>query len=198
MMRTVCCSRDAFTHSLSLLLQCSHCQKLAPIWERLEQDWENHSQGMIAEVDCSDKLNEDWCSDEMEILGLPTIRYGDTSFGGIFLENWSGDREYEALSALAKDVLSRPACSPGSWEGCDGPMRAQMKGMWKLSLSEIERRIESNENQIAQTEQAFQKQFDEMQKVYDQRAQDHEMLVARIKQNIKILRAAKEFQTTST
>jgi len=55
---------------------CGHCKSLAPIWEKLADDWKSHKIGLVAEVDCTDPASEAICQ-EYEIEGFPTLIYGE-------------------------------------------------------------------------------------------------------------------------
>ena len=165
---------------------CGHCKDMAPAWEQLAKEWKGHKQGLVASVDCTKE--ESWC-EEMGITGFPTLLVGDPSQGGVFLETFSGDKNYEFLSKFAKDTLTKPICSPGNPSLCDKKERKTIKKIWKMSLADIEQSIEKEEQSIQRAEKEFKSSFDAMQEEYDKHSQEHEVRKVQIKKNIKLLRS---------
>jgi hypothetical protein len=156
-------------------------------------EWDvSHPQGLVGEVDCSAALNENWCRNEMDIIGLPTLKYGETSFGGMFLETWSGDRTYHGLSTFVNQTLVAPVCSPGNLPACDATIRNQLESYLSLSWTQLETMIDAKEMDIASAEKRFKIEFDRMQRIYDANAEEHEFSVARIKADLRMLRSVKE------
>lgn len=171
---------------------CGHCQKLDPIWRQVGNEWKNHPQGVIGEIDCTTGPEiERWCSREMGILGFPTLLYGDPSHGGAFLVEYNGDKDYESLSSFANETLSRPFCSPGNLEPCDATVRQQLESFWEMSADGLQREIDAREGKIAEANKWFKENFDRMQAEYDEYARNHELHTAEIKRNLKMLESVK-------
>jgi len=195
---------------------CGHCQNLAPVWERLRLEWDGattpsptgtateadadeegrrgrrRSQGLVAEVDCTvNSTQERWCSKDLGIVGFPTLLYGDPSYGGSFLKEYNGEKTYEALSQFANDTLTTPFCSPANTGPCDDETKKQIESAWKLSVQGLVDEISRKEAAIDDHERKFKKEFDRMQKVYDDEALKHELRVSEIKSNVKLLKSVK-------
>ena len=172
---------------------CGHCKNLAPHWEQLRKDWIGHSQGLVAEVDCTlDASNERWCSKDLNIVGFPTLLYGDPSYGGSFLVEYNGDKEYEALAAFANETLTAPFCSPGNTDPCDKSVRKEIESYWRMSVPKLQAEIDRKENTISKAKETFKKEFDKMQAKYDALSRKHELQKAERKSTIKLLQSVKQ------
>lgn len=150
----------------------------------MAKEWSNHTQGLVASVDCT--VEEEWCV-SLGIEGFPTLLYGDPSRGGIFLETYSGDKEYDDLSKFANNTLITPICSPDAPDVCDKATKKKIKKMWKLSSGDLKKEIAHRQQMIVQAEKDFEQAFQKMQEQYDQSSQVHELSMANIRTSIKIL-----------
>ena len=170
---------------------CDHCKELAPEWEAMATNLNDDTSSslLVGEIDCS--TYGDWCETEMAILGLPTLKYGDPSYGGVFLEQYADDRSTEALSQFARELVSRSLCTPTMTEGCDVEAKGQLEKFWAMSLSSVEKEIDRMEKMISDAETEFREAFDAMQMEYDEASVRHEMTKARIKKDIKLLQTLK-------
>jgi thiol-disulfide isomerase/thioredoxin len=170
---------------------CEFCQKIAPEWEKLAGEWKDHPRVLIGEVDCRANIaSENWCHDEMEIFGLPTLLFGEPSYGGSLLQSYGGDKTFEALSTFVNETLSqKPICSPGNLEACEPDVKQNLESFWRLSTSELEAQIAAKEQVIDDAHLNFKKEFDRMQAIYDKSAHEHETTTAEVKVNIKILQS---------
>jgi hypothetical protein len=168
----------------------------------MASEWVNddsHSQGLglVGQVDCSKGKSEDLCK-VFDIQGLPTLLYGDPSKFGAFLEPYQGDRTYEALSQFANETLWKRMCSPANLDAChNASMRAVFETIWKLPEQELTARIEEKEQEIRNVQQEAQQEFRKMQTKYDELAAEHQMIRARIKDKIRMLKAVQEANGTT-
>lgn len=170
---------------------CGHCQELAPAWEKLAQEYVNHSQGLVASVDCV--AEQKFCQEHFQIQGLPTLLYGDPSEMGAFLHEYRPlDKSYETLSEFAQDIITTPMCSPANLDPCEPEMRKQIESVLKLSEKKLAAEIKRKEDAIKKADETFAKEFAKMQKKYDKLAGDHQAKMARIKQNIKMVKSVQE------
>jgi thiol-disulfide isomerase/thioredoxin len=169
---------------------CGHCQELLPEWKKFAAEWVDHPQLLIAEVDCMN--DEKWCQTEMNIEGFPTLLYGDPSNLGAYLERYDDERTYKVISKFAKDTLTLPFCSPSNLDACDSELKEEMKGYLKMSESNLEKEIQKKENAMDDADKRFKITFDMMQTQYDKTAAAHESVSAKLKTNIKMLKAVKE------
>jgi protein disulfide-isomerase-like protein len=169
---------------------CGHCQNLAPTWEELAADWVDHKQGLVAEVDCTiGPDTEKWCSKEMQIEGFPTLLYGDTSNGRLFLTEYNGEKTFEALSAFASDTISTPYCTPINVDACDMKTKKMLQSYLKLSVDKINKEIAKVEKKVDNVQSNFQKKFQRMQSQYDEKKQAYELFAAQQKRTIKELKS---------
>ena len=54
---------------------CHHCQKVAPAWETMRAEFENHENVLIGEIDCAG-TGKSLCN-ALIIDGFPSFKYGD-------------------------------------------------------------------------------------------------------------------------
>jgi hypothetical protein len=153
--------------------------------------WTDHPIVLVGEVDCrADRAAEDFCHDEMGILGLPTLLFGEPSYRGAFLQSYGDDKSQQALSTFVNETLSREVlCSPGNMQSCDPETKSQLVAFWKLSISQLESQIAAKEQSIDDAILNFKTEFDHMQRIYDDLSAQHESTKRIHKVTIKVLRS---------
>jgi len=142
---------------------CAPCKKLVPAWKLLAKAFENSSNVIIAEVDCSESRS--LCA-RVGIQDHPTLRY----WGPSTIQLESGDeyhlpparqsgyrnlkRTSEALISHARRELDKPMCLPGSLDLCgDETSKAlavsagvlQSEGNILSKLDEIDKELQTAE-----------------------------------------------------
>jgi hypothetical protein len=168
---------------------------LEPEWNQMAQEWmdtdtdmdypnNDNRAALVAHVDCM--THQAWCITK-DITGFPTLLYGEPSHDGIFLQEYRGEKTYLALSQFANDTLIAPVCSPGHLEPCDGATRALFQGFWSSSVEELESQIKTSEQAIAKAEQQFDLQYRSLKEIYGIAAQEHELVRAQLKRQLKLL-----------
>lgn len=186
---------DAKTKDMSVLIKffapwCGHCQKLAPVWEKLANDWIHHEQGLVAEVDCTTSADvEAWCSRHFRIQGFPTILYGDPSHDGLLLKEYHGDKTYDALAKFANETIAKPVCSPTRVDACDRETQDRLKKYLALSPEQIEAEEKSLKRSMEDAQNRFDQEFGRMQSIYDDKKQDYQLFSAKQKRLLKELKA---------
>ena len=192
---------------------------MAPVWDQLSQTLkDDDDQGLlIGEVDCTSTTeNEQWCV-EMGITGFPTLTYGETSWGGIFMKEYSNiindddddehgnnnnnnknKRTYQDLYKFADESLRRPFCSPGNIQACSIEEQEKMYQYWNMTKEDLDIAIQNNEGKIEEFEHIFRSKFDAMQLKYDQMSQQHEINTAKLKRQIKFIQNIIAFQASET
>lgn len=161
---------------------CGHCQALAPVWELLASNFHSE-QGLIAEVDCT--VEEDWCI-SMGITAFPTLTYGETSYDGVFLEEYDDDTSFKNLSEFVQKTLHSPFCSPGNIDACDEEMQKTIATYWDMPINELRIAIQNEEDILKDAEQKFQKAARVLQTDYDDIAKIYESETAKLKRQIKL------------
>ena len=198
---------EELTHNKTVFISwmapwCGHSQELEPEWNQMAQEWmetdtmnQNHK-ALVAHVNCM--THQSWCITK-GITGFPTLLYGEPSHGGVFLQEYRGEKTYSALSQFANETLIAPVCSPGNLEPCDGATRALLQGFWSTSVEELESQVETSEKAISKAEQQFDLHYRSLQEIYRIEAQEHELVTAQLKRQLKFLSLVREdydeFQT---
>jgi len=164
---------------------CGHCQALAPAWSSVATTL-NSERLLMGEVDCS--KYEDWCL-KWQIKGFPTLLYGDPSMGGLFLEEYQDGKELADLFQFAAMELSKPICSPGNLDACDGPTKTRLRDLWSRSTEELTAATKQAEGKIALARNTFQAHFQVLQRDHDEAMLDHEQEVSGVKRELKLLKS---------
>jgi thiol-disulfide isomerase/thioredoxin len=162
---------------------CGHCQELAPAWEKLEATFQSEDgQGLIAEVDCA--TEQTWCI-KMGITGFPTLTYGDTSHGGVFLEEYrSTDKSFEAMYLFALGHLTKPACSPGNVAPCDAETAAKIYQYRNMTNQELAAAVQKQEGLMKMAENRFDANARVLQYNYDRHSKEYEIAAAKLKRQL--------------
>jgi thiol-disulfide isomerase/thioredoxin len=204
---------EELTHNKTVFISwmapwCGHSQKLEPEWNQMAQEWmetntntntntnQDNKEALVAHVNCM--THQAWCVAK-GITGFPTLLYGEPSHDGVFLQEYTGEKTYLTLSQFANETLIAPVCSPGHLEPCDGATRALLQGFWKSSREQLESQVELAETAISKAEQQLDGSYRSLQEVYRVAAQEHELVTAQLKRELKFLSLVKEgydeFQT---
>jgi thiol-disulfide isomerase/thioredoxin len=167
---------------------CGHSQDLAPIWDRLVSKTiaiDNDDSILIAEVDCAKE--SEWCI-EMGYIAYPTLTYGDSSMGGIFLQKYkSVNKSYEDLLKFVQEkLIHKSFCTPGNVAACTDEIRDRIQQYSDRSILELKILIEKEESLIDEAEKKFEKRNKDLQVEYDQISKAHESETANIKGQLKL------------
>ena len=90
---------------------------MKPAWDKLGDEYKSSKTVLIGDVDCTKE--QDLCQ-KYGVQGYPTIKYftGATAATG---DSYSGGRDYDTLSAWAKDNLG-PSCGAENIDLCDAEL----------------------------------------------------------------------------
>jgi len=141
---------------------CQHCEEIRPAWEKLTEDWKDHEIGLVGRVDCESEGGNPIC-EEYDVTSFPAFMYGDPMSPEIY----SGPTDYEALSAFAKEHISKPICSVTTMEYCDETTIALIKELQGKSGEELEKMEEAVMKQIETEQEKFDKQLEVIQQQYE-------------------------------
>jgi len=129
--------------------------------------------------DCEKETN---LCNRFDILGTPTLLHGDPNH----LQEYSGDKDYPALNAWAKEVLI-PVCYPDNLQPCSELEKERIDKWMKMTPAEIQVMID----EVKEEENNIQKEFDEEMKLlqaqYDALNDKHVLYKVKIEKEIKSL-----------
>ena len=118
---------------------CSHCQKLAPDWEKLEAEHATSSV-LIGTVDCTDGPGaidagggRNPLCDDYQVTGLPKLMYFQSPSSKGF--QYEGHKSAPDLLAFAAELGS--SCSPSARETCTESQLAMFDEYSALSVAEL-------------------------------------------------------------
>jgi hypothetical protein len=161
---------------------------MAPDWEKLAEEWKDDKVGLVAEVDCTTE-GKGLC-DANGVRGFPTLKYGDPSS----LEDYQGQRTFDALSTFAKDNL-KPVCSPSNIELCEGEKKKQIEEYMKLSAEDLATKIEAEEKKLTEAEEFFSEEVKKLQETYQKLSEEKDKKMAEVKESgLGLLKAVKAFK----
>jgi len=140
---------------------------------------------LIAEVDCSEE--SEWCI-ELGYTKYPTLTYGDSSMGGIFLQQYTSiKRSYEDLLNFAQEKLVHKSfCTPGNIAACADEKRDRIRQYSDKTISDLELLIEKEESLIDEARRKIGNRKKGLQLEYDQISKRHESETAIIKRQLKL------------
>ena len=93
---------------------CGHCKKLAPVWDKLMDEYEVNDQLVIKKVDCT--VERQLCS-EQQIQGYPTLKYwSETTEDKEQGDRYTSARDYRAIKKHIDENLV-VQCNIDSQEG---------------------------------------------------------------------------------
>ena len=138
---------------------CGHCKSLKPTWDRLMEEFSEHSHIVVADCDCTAGCKR--VCEEMQIQGYPTLKYGDPSA----LEDYKGARDLESLVKHANSEL-KPACSLTRTELCDDSQKKLIERLEDMTDADLDIEISRGENEIASAEARFKTEVGSLQAAY--------------------------------
>lgn len=186
---------------------CPHCKSISAAWDDLayhyrrvsttndgedenddgEDNANRRDDVVIGSIDCSDSPGggKDLCV-RFEIIGLPTLLYGDASLGGIYLEEYGGDKTFEDMKSFAAEALV-PTCNPGRLDACPSDTRMEMEGYMSMSYHALDDRIKDMEKAQEGLRASFKDMFAVLQKKYDECVKEKETRISTAKANMRLI-----------
>jgi len=129
---------------------------MKPAWDKLMGDFKGSASSLVGDVDCT-AAGKPLC-DSNGVKGFPTIKYGTPGN----LVKYEGGRDYDALSAFAKENLG-PTCGPDNMDLCDAEQKAEIEKFQAMSDADMDKAIAEGETKLAEAEANFKKGLDELQ-----------------------------------
>lgn len=171
---------------------CGHCKAMAGDWEKLAMDYQSSTEALIAEVDCTNDVNQSICT-ENGVQGFPTLKYGNPAA----LEDYEGGRDYESLKSFAQDNL-KPTCSPFHLDLCQGEEKEKIESFFAMSEADLKAKIEAVDEIVKKSEEEFEKEVEKLQDMYMKMMEEHEKKLQEEKNNAnyKLIKAVVAFKKT--
>lgn len=163
---------------------CEKCKKLTPDWDRLMEEFENHSIGVVAQVICDQMngLGKELCT-RYEIRGLPSIMYGDPSY----LQIYEGEKDFESLKAFAEENL-KPMCGISYLDQCDDETKTLFEKFLAMDTETLDAAIEEQEKMLKDSRDEFFVGYSEIIETNKKLTKEKEQKIEEIKREIKILK----------
>jgi len=149
---------------------------MKPAWDKLMKEFEGNNGAIVADVDCT-AAGKQLCEDH-NVEGFPTIKWGDPSA----LEDYEGGRDYEDLSAFAKENL-KPICGPGNLEHCTAEKKAKIEELVKMPKEELDKEIEAKEKLLTSANENFEKEVEKLQARYEELEKEKTQTIKDVKES---------------
>ena len=169
---------------------CPHCGEMAGAWTELARHYADRDDVLIGSVDCTDSPGGKRLCGKHRVMGLPHILYGDGNHGGIFLEEYGGDKDFEAMRSWADEKLV-PECNPGRPDACTGEERALVESFAGMSRSELAEAARALEGEEEEAKRRFDESYRAMQRDHDAGLTEKEIEIARAERSIRLIREGK-------
>ncbi|KAL7554589.1 hypothetical protein ACHAWF_018072 [Thalassiosira exigua] len=168
---------------------CPHCKSIAGAWNDLATYYEELPENdiLIGSIDCTDSPGGKGLCAKFKIMGLPTLLYGDASFGGVYLEEYGGDKTIEQLKSFAAKALV-PQCHPGNLDACSSDVRPQMEKFTAMPYNELDALIKDTEKLEEEARSSYKSNFAKLQRAYDKSLLEMELKVTRSRANVKLIK----------
>mmetsp|Transcript_12420 Transcript_12420/g.26427 ORF Transcript_12420/g.26427 Transcript_12420/m.26427 type:complete len:247 (-) Transcript_12420:57-797(-) len=168
---------------------CPHCKSIAGAWNELAtyyQELPDNDNILIGSIDCTNSpTGKNLCA-RFKIMGLPTLLYGDASLGGIYLEEYGGEKTFNELKSHAAEKLV-PKCNPGRLDACSPDVRKELEGYMAMSYEALNEVIQEKERKKKESVTSFKQKKMELQKSYDDSLMEKERQKLSAKENIKLI-----------
>jgi len=153
---------------------CGHCKTMAPHWEKLQGEFADSKDALIASIDCTAE-GKPIC-DANGVKGFPTIKYGDPAA----LEDYQGGRTFDDLQKFAQENL-KPSCSPMNIDLCDEDMKARITELQTMEEDVLNDKIKQSEEEIAAADKEFKELVEKLQKKYEKANKKKDQTIKEIK-----------------
>jgi hypothetical protein len=147
---------------------------MKPAWDKLMAEFEGSADRLVGDVDCT-AAGKPLC-DSNGVQGFPTIKYGDPNN----LEDYQGGRDFDALKKFAEENLG-PSCGPSNLDLCDDDQKKTIEKYLALSADDLDAAIKEAEKGLADAEESFKNDVEQLQKTYEGLMKTKDDAIAAIK-----------------
>jgi thiol-disulfide isomerase/thioredoxin len=168
---------------------CDECKEFDPIWEQVAAKWADHPQALVGEVDCAlDGDSKDWCANDLDLVEYPTLKYGDTNVGGLWLRTYEMNRTFPIMYNFTNRTLHEPFCTPGNLGACTPIQKMEMSIQDKFNSTQLDTAIEQQERGIQLHFEEWVRKVEYYEKIEDRYGTNQALRAARMNTNIRILK----------
>ena len=96
-------------------------------------------------------------------------------------ETYEGERDYDSMSAFAKDNISKPVCSVYKVENCNKDELLVIKDLRSKTKEELEKIAVGVEEKVGVAEAEFDVEVEKLQKKYDELTEEFNAKLDKIK-----------------
>jgi len=147
---------------------------MKPDWDKLMDAFAGSATQLVADVDCT-ASGKPLC-DSNGVQGFPTLKWGDAAD----LQDYTGGRDYASLEKFANESL-KPVCSPKNVDLCDDDKKADIEKYSKMSDSDINAAIATEEQKLVDAETFFKSEVSKLQAAYEGLNANKEETIAAVK-----------------
>ena len=152
-------------------------------WQTITKKTENNQNDdiLIASIDCTNAFGGKRLCVKFKVRGVPTILYGDASFGGVYLEEYpSTQKTFKDFQKFATIHLI-PKCNPANLDACTADERKQIESYMTMRYQELDVKIKQVEKEEEDTKEFFKSEFDTLQSSYNTKLEEKTKYVSEVK-----------------
>lgn len=138
---------------------CHHCQKAAPAWQSMSEEFKNSESVLIGEVDCAG-IGKSLCT-SLLINGYPSFRYGEPTS----LKEYEGKRDAESLKTIARGL--KVECGAHNLELCTPQQKKKLNDFIDMPLEDLDAAIKEKDSKVTQYEKEYQELVQKLQQTFE-------------------------------
>mmetsp|Transcript_24002 Transcript_24002/g.39588 ORF Transcript_24002/g.39588 Transcript_24002/m.39588 type:complete len:249 (-) Transcript_24002:134-880(-) len=170
---------------------CPHCKEMGNAWNELadyyqQPDNNKNEDILIGSIDCTNSPAGKALCARFKIMGLPTILYGDANFGGVYLEEYRGDKTFADFQQFASKELV-PKCNAGNLDACAADERVEIEYI-AMGYRELEAKIKQVEQKEKETKVFYAAEFGKLQDKYNEHLAEKTSYVTRVKDDVRMIK----------
>lgn len=124
---------------------CGHCKKLKPDWDKLGDQYDDKSNVLIGDVDCTGSAKS--LCETYGIQGYPTLK----SFWKTMSDDYEGGRDFQSLDKFAKSM--KPLCTPEDRENCSEKEATLITTFEKMERKELKEQLDAFKSKVKKAEE---------------------------------------------
>ena len=143
---------------------------------------------LIGSIDCTNSPTGKELCKRFKVMGLPTILYGDAAFGGVYLEEYRGDKSFTDFKQFASQSLV-PQCNPGNLDACAAAdERKEMESYIAMEYHELDAKIKQLEKKEKDTKAYYEAEIGKLQDIYNEQLAEKTSYVSRVNDDVRMIK----------
>lgn len=158
---------------------CGHCKKLKPDWDKLGDKYNDKSNVLIGDVDCT-AAGKPLC-ETYGVQGYPTLK----TFWKTMSDDYNGGRDFETLQTFANEM--KPLCSITDRDNCSDYQNNIISTLETLSKVQLQEKFDKLHSEIKNAEDEHDALLKKLQAQFDASSKEVEELKKGLGFDMKLL-----------